>query len=433
MHVTVAAWAGAVVFSFVLPGLAAAQPSFVEVAREFTGGLMWLDADVRPSLAEDGTVAFAGSDELSQLESTHVFAGDGGPLVALDFDAAGLSNPTSVENDDAGHVAIAATRLDGVETWRGAYVTTESSGVFSTVLEGREGPLDPGESPPVQPNVAMAGDGTLAFSTIRNGEGALYRAPFGGALTSLREGSGTFFNTRRLDVNESGVVAVQMEYGDPTAGLSRGILLFDTPMQTLDEVDTAIERTSVGVQPSPAINASGQVAFTLNTTVTMVFFDPPGVPGTVLEEVTLEPGVYVSTPAPWGTPKHPTLIAGVADGYDSFGDVDLNDAGEVAFEASAGGEFGVFVGPDPVADKVLATGDTMGPLLFSLVRLGEINNAGEIELLTSDFRSTDRQVWRVDDAVEPPPPPPPHHHSWLRKLVRSLIAFLFRLGHGGHG
>ena len=87
----------------------------------------------------------------------------------------------------------------------------------------------------------------------------------------------------------------------------------------------------------------------------------------------------------------------------------------------------MFVGPDPVADKVLATGDVRGDQLFSVVGLGEINNAGDISIWTSDFNSTDRQVWRVEGAfdTEPPPPPPPPV-SDLRALVRELIRLLLR-------
>lgn len=416
--------------SMAAPSTSVAQPVFVEIAREFTGGLMWLEPDVRPSLAENGTVAFGGTADFYDFDDQRVFVGDGGALTLLDIAAAGLLDLGSVQLNDAGQIAIAARRVDGADTYRGAYTTTTGSGVFATLYEGRSF-VDPSddEPTPVGYNVAMSPNGTIGFSSIVNSYGSLYRSPFAGPLTQLREGTGIYYNTMQVDVNDAGQVAVQMEYTDPTAGLSRGILIFDTPGDTLTTIVSGIERGSVGLQAQPAINAAGTVAFAINFTTTMTFFDPPGVFGTVLEEVTLEPGVYRVTPTPWGAPKHPVLIAGAASGYSSFGRVVINDLDEVAFEAAANGEFGVFVGPDPIAHKVLATGDIRGDQLFSWIRLGEINNAGEITLLTSDYNSTDRQVWRVDNVFPrvTPPPPPPSPRELLRALIRRLLRLFFGL------
>jgi len=236
-----------------------------------------------------------------------------------------------------------------------------------------------------------------------NGSGAIYRGPVAGPVTPLRSGSGTFFNMRDLDVNDAGSVAVQMEYNDPTNGLSRGILLFDAPGQTLWDIDTAIERLSVATQPTPSMNAGGQVAFALNSPVTLKFFDPPGVYTPVpAETITLAAGIYVSTPTPWGEPTQVVQLANTSGPYASFGKVEINDSGLVAFEANLDtGGYGIFTGPDAVAHKVVATGDVVGPALFSWLKLGELNSAGELSLLTSDWHSTDRQVWRIGNLPKP--------------------------------
>jgi len=382
-----------------LPALAA--PTFTEIAREFTDGFVWMNANVRPALADDGTVVFAGSDAYDVYEGQVLFSGDGGPLSARDASSYGLSNLKSLRVNDLGQIVFVADRSSGGSTYRGAYATSTMGSAFSTLYQG----LYPGAWPSdyVSSNIALSPNGTVAFASIVNGSGAIYRGPVAGPISALRMGSGVFYNLRDLDVNDAGSVAVQMEYTDPTAGLSRGILLFDTPGQTLWDIDTAIERLSVGSQPLPSINQSGQVAFVLSFNATLLFFDPPGVaspkPAVTMN---LTPGIYISTPTPWGEPSELVQIVGTAGPYASFGRVELNDSGQVAFEATldAGGG-GIFTGPDPVAHKVVSPGDIVGPALFSWLKMGELNNAGELSLLTSDWYSTDRQVWRVGNLPRP--------------------------------
>lgn len=385
----------------VFPGSALAAPSFEEVAREFTGGLMWLNADLAPALSDDGTVVFAGSTDYAVYDGEVLFSGDGGPLSTRDPSSYGLSNVHSLRANAAGTIVMVADRAADV-VQRGVYATSTLGSSFATVYEAPYTPID-WPSAYVTSNVALSPNGTVAFATIRNAAGAIYRGPVAGPLTTLRTGSGTFFNVRDLAINDAGAVAVQMEYTDPTAGLSRGILLFDAPEQTLSEIDTAIERTSVGVQPRPSINATGQVAFALATSVTLLFFDPPGVyTEEPAQTLTLGPGVYVSTPTPWGHPSIVTLVAGTDGPYESFGKVAINDSGLVAFEASLDdGGSGIFTGPSATLHKVVAQGDVVGPHLFSWLRMGELNNEGELSLLTSDYHSTDRQVWRVEDLPRP--------------------------------
>ena len=143
----------------------------------------------------------------------------------------------------------------------------------------------------------MSGNGTIAFSNIVNGSGAFYTAPAGGAATVLRQGSGTFFNNQALDVNDAGAGAMQMEYTDPNHGLSRGILVFDTPGDDLSSIETTVERTGVGVQPRLSINNLGQVAFALDTSVTINYFNPP-LPGggAPAGSQMLTEGIYLATP-----------------------------------------------------------------------------------------------------------------------------------------
>lgn len=73
-----------------------------------------------------------------------------------------------------------------------------------------------------------------------------------------------------------------------------------------------------------------------------------------------------------------TPIADVSGAYSGFTAAEMNNAGLIAFEASLdGGGKGIFMGSDPVANKVIQTGD----LLFDLfpitnVELGSLNDFG---------------------------------------------------------
>lgn len=384
---------------FLLPLTASAQALvFDEIAIEFTGGLGFLDPDVRPAIDENGTVAFAGDDPLGNEK---LFVGNGGALTTIHLDAGGYSDVTSVQVNAAGHLVWTSDRM-GTQLMQGAY-RSNTSGSFSMILE--EGPVffDPAD-PYVGSNIAMSPNGTVAYSTIVNGNGALHRHAVVGASAVLRSGSGTFYNTLRLDVNDAGEVPVQMEYSDPTLGLARGILIFDSPGRLLAAIDTAVEKMGIGEQPRPAINASGAVAFSTNSTTSMTFYDPPDDSnGTVVAVVSITPGIYIATPTAFGQPSVLTQRVDTSTGFSSFGpDVLLNDQGTVVFSASKTfGGSGIYQGPDPVADKILEQGDTMDGRLFSIVKLGELNNAGQLTLLTSDFFSTDRQIWRVSNVPEP--------------------------------
>ncbi len=372
-------------------GAASAQLTFTEIAREFTDGLGFLTPEVRPALSDNGTVVFAGRNGPGD---ERVFSGNGmAPIVSIDPSTAGLSDVSSLQVIDTGAVALVAETGMGINRARGVYITDIAGSGFSTIYEGM---LMSTMTPPVNRNVAVSPNGTLAFSTIVNGDGAIYRGPIAGPVSVLREGTGTFFNTKRLDVNDAGQVPIQMEYFDPTRGLARGILIFDSPAQATSDIVTAVEKQSIGTQPEPAINSAGQVAFVLNNNATATFYDPPDdASGAVVEVINFTPGVYVATPTAFGQPSSVTQLVDASSGFTNYQDVDINDEGVVVFEASHPTGFGIFTGPDVVADKIIQVGDVMGALLFSFVTLGELNNAGEVSIITSDFNTTDRQVWRI--------------------------------------
>jgi len=220
-------------------------------------------------------------------------------------------------------------------------------------------------------------------------------------LTVLRSGSGTFFNTREVVVNDFGQTAVQMEYSDPNAGLVRAVFIFETPEQALVQTDTAIER--VTVQPFISINSNGIVALSINNNFTMV------INGNAFN---FTAGVYTSDPTLFNSPKMLTQIADMSGDYCGFGHVDINDAGEVVFEAQVaggladcGGVFagtwdGLYMGGNPSTDGVVTFGDEAleDHQFFDSVFLGELNENNEVSFLTtySEPLVDPHFVWRTD-------------------------------------
>ncbi|MGF1469014.1 MAG: hypothetical protein ACFCGT_23050 [Sandaracinaceae bacterium] len=372
---------------------------FTEVQTELSGAIGFLDVSVLPSLADDGDMLFAGEHPMTGEQA--LFYYDGATVTRIDIAPAGYSEVTSVAVISDGRAAFIGRRDAGMTDFIGVYSTTLPAAASSTtLLEADVTALPPSLALIPQDNVALAENGTVAFHNVRDGMGAIWRGPVEGPVAVLRQATGTYFNAQRLDVNDGGTVAVQMEYGDPTMGLSRGILLFESPGDTLATIDTAIEKLSVGSQPLPSINADGNVAFALPFGAIIDFFDPPDdANGTVVETLDLDAGVYVATPTPFGDPSDVTVIADDTGGeYTAFTrTVRHNDDGRVVFQATTvEGDGGVFFGPSRIANRILAQGDMLDGRLFSFVTLADINNQDRVALVAGDFISTDRTVWSVD-------------------------------------
>ncbi len=401
----------AIALGLSLAGGTYAAPSFDIIGQDFVGGVQFIDGNIRPSIAENGTVVFA-ANTLPPAGSTPVFfTGDGvNPLQTADYTTAGYTNPAVVKIDSAGNLAYVGTRTAAPHDFRGVYRTTTTGSSYSTVFEVEQ-VFGPPPVPSPQSRLKMSGNGTIAFSNIQDGDGDLYTAAQGAPAQVLRAGSGTFFNNQQFDVNDSGAVAIQMEYTDPNNGLSRGILIFDTPGEGLDGIETAVERTGVGVQPKLAMNNLGEVAFILDSNITIQYFDPPLPGGGALAGTqSLTPGVYMSTPSAFGTPFSFTKIADTSGSFESFSEIRLNDNGTIVLQASvevSPGNFetGIYTGGDPIADELVRTGKTINingsDNFFSIVRLGDLNHQDQLTFQTSDFNTTDQIVWRVNNVPEP--------------------------------
>lgn len=87
-----------------------------------------------------------------------------------------------------------------------------------------------------------------------------------------------------------------------------------------------------------------------------------------------------------GNGGSPQLLAVTGGPFQDFITVAINNVGTVAFSADlAGGGRGIFTGPDPEADKVIATGDdlfgsTVRSLDSNVLALQGLNDAGQVAI-----------------------------------------------------
>jgi hypothetical protein len=185
----------------------------------------------------------------------------------------------------------------------------------------------------------------------------------GGSITTIVDTSGPFTGFHdRLSINDTGTIAflASLQVGSP------GIFTIQHGSITTI-VDTSGPFTAVGV---PSLNNAGTVAFfgcldTLNSSCPL--------------DRTAAQGIFTGDGGPLTTIVD---TSGPSGPFSNFGNPSINNAGTVVFLAflAAGGS-GIFTGPDPVADKVITTGDLL--FGFTVTSLGflqglGLNDAGQV-------------------------------------------------------
>jgi hypothetical protein len=96
-----------------------------------------------------------------------------------------------------------------------------------------------------------------------------------------------------------------------------------------------------------------------------------------------------------------TTIADSSGLFSGFWSPALNDEGTVAFSASLDtGEIGIFTGPDPIANKVIATGDTLfGSTVTSLQFFNQgLNNLNQLTF-SAAFADGGSGIFRADPVL----------------------------------
>ena len=227
--------------------------------------------------------------------------------------------------------------------------------------------------------------GTVAFfGQLNMGEIGIFTGN-GGPTTTIADISGPFSAVfPETSLNDSGTVAFSAHLDTP---LQQGIFTGDGgPTKTIADTsgpfNTFSYPGSFYTFPSPSLNEGGTVAF-------VAFLD------------TGETGIFSGSGGPT------TIIADSSGLFGGFGSPSLNDSGTVAFSAVVDtGQAGIFTGPDPIADEVISSGDTLfGSTVVGAVTFKEsLNDAGQIAFIyqLADER---RGIARADPLVIPAPEP----------------------------
>jgi PEP-CTERM motif len=337
---------------------AAVSYSFTNIA-DSSGAFSFFDRF--PALNDSGTVAFHAFLD-NGVEG--IFTGSGGPTTTIadtsgPFDRFGES---LLSINDSGTVAFSAPLDNGVAgifTGNGGPTTTiaDSTGPFSEVF---------GEPP------ALNNGGTVAFNALLdNGVDGIFTGR-GGPTTTLYDASGPFNSFGFFSLNDSGMVAFQASLDLGGQGIFTG---------SGGPTTTIVSRGVAGLSFGLSINNSGTVAFH--------FEDDFGA------------GIFTGSGGPI------TTIADTSGPFDFFANPSLNDSGTVAFFASLDrrGGFGIFTGPDPLADEVIGGGDPLfGSTAALLVPFTEsLNDSGQIAFF---YQLADgRTGIALADPVTPVPEP----------------------------
>jgi hypothetical protein len=173
----------------------------------------------------------------------------------------------------------------------------------------------------------------------------------GGPLTTIADTSGPFlgFPQEDIDINDAGTVAFTAVLDAGSEGLFTGS---GGPVTTIADTGDGLSEFFF-----PSIDNAGNVAFFAR------------------DAATLEGAIYIGNGGPL------TTYVDTTGPFLGLGFLSMNDLGTVAFFGSTPEGSGIYTGPNPVGDKVIATGQIIDGLLISGFNGPiSINNSGQIAL-----------------------------------------------------
>lgn len=310
-----------------------------------------------------GTVVFQGP-AIGAGEG--IFTGSGGPTTTIAATSGPFAGFFGLPVINAGGTVAFRANLDGLAA---GGIFTGSGGPTTTIADNT-GPFSSFFG------VAINDGGTVAFqANLREGgQGIFTGDSSGGPITTLYDTSGAIssFNTG-LALNAGGTVAFRAFVN---AGFNSGIFTGSGgPMTTIADNSSGIVVLNTGI----SLNAGGTVAF--------------------------RAGLFGSAIVT-GSGGPITTIADNSGPFSFFGFAPaINVGGTVAFFANldAGGS-GIFTGTDPLADRVVRTGDRLfGSTVTSLDFFPEsLNDAGQV-VFVAGLADGRRVVVRADPVVTGPP------------------------------
>lgn len=317
------------------------------------------------SINDNGTVAFAAFGS-TIFSGGGIFTsnGDGAYTTVVKFDQRTVLDGLAIDN--SGRVAfrnIVAIPEEGIFLSNGdslITIATESDNLF-----------DANPRPKTFNN-----NDTLVFTVTENlGSGEKIVTGNGGLLTTVVDTSGLFrFFDQSAAINDANVVAFQATLKDGRQGV------FTIKDGTI---------TTIADNTNFLLNGFSEVG--INNTGTVIFeaSRPDG-----------EEGIFI------GNGETITTIADTSSFFSNLSRATHNDNNQVAFNGTlrdgAQNVFtdGIFTGPDPVADKVIAIGDSLvGGTVTNLFFSEGINNSGQISFLADiidDSGKTIRGLYRAD-------------------------------------
>jgi hypothetical protein len=317
--------------------------------------------DTAPAINDRGVVTFAADLKTGERG---IFTGAGGRITTIaDTSGSFSSFPSFIFGarpsiNDAGRVAFVAT-LDagGVGVFVGnggpTVPATDSSGPFEAF----------GIS------TGINNDGAVAFRALFEGGEGIFAAS-GDVVTTIADNGGPFDSLDSVSINDAGTVAFKGFLDTGGAGIFSGSGGQITP----------IADSSGPFDPflfsDPSINSQGTVAFS-------------GGPDSFTTGVFAGDGGALA------------VLVGANGPLSFFGQPSINDSGAVAFEAFFDGR-GIYLGPDPLADKVVAFGDPLlGSTVFD-VRLSSsgLNNSGQIAFY-AELADGTQGIFRATPVPEP--------------------------------
>jgi hypothetical protein len=309
--------------------------------------------------------------------------------------SSGFSVSTFPVINNAGVVAYAAIGTNAENEFRWTIFTTDGSGPPAPLVTFSGGvfALAINDLGTVAAVVLTAGpDGGARFEVYRI-------APDGSHVVLLEaDGSGPapYTELANLSINNAGQVAILARHDDGTDRILR--------LDVGEAVEIA-RSSELCCLSSPTINDAGVVAFKGGADPSTVFTgsggaltdeapdNPCGGGGSGYRPVINNDGLVISDcgAAPFYT-ANDGVVAIVIDGSEDpmfqslAGGYSMNNLGEVAVVTGPGGhstDVGLFTGNDPVASKVVRTGDVVFSGTVEAIRTGQeyINDEGQLTFL----------------------------------------------------
>jgi hypothetical protein len=315
--------------------------SFTPIA-DTSGPISGFNSNIYPSINAGGTVAF---QAILHTEGEGILTGSGGPLTTI-----ALAGPGSPFTQFLGFSAPGIS-ADGTVAFQ-AFQQAGGQGIFRgtggalTTIADTSGPFSSLRG------VAINNSHAVAFGADLRAGGSLILSSSGGLLTTIAT-TGSLFGSPAI--NDRGTVAFVTNPVTPGSGLFTGN---GGPLTTIATTSVAGPFFQI---TDPSINNAGTVAFAASLVV-----------GGTLDGS----GIFAGSGGPITTILGPNGPLSFPSGTS------INNAGTVAFRALLpGGGVGIFTGPDPVADRVIASGDLLfGSQVIALDFGGgqSLNDAGQI-------------------------------------------------------